>query len=173
VPINSSEEEWLRQVAIFAAKHLNSLIHSEMVVGLAWGTTIDAISRASGPDLSLFKRTKHALCVISGLGKAPGLRAALRGGLMSELIVDEPTARALLWPENDDVNLTPCKGNEVLLAPVSDFCSNNCWHHNETVANLASLTFSSRAGKLGTRLSADSIEGSFPVPRQSPALVQC
>jgi hypothetical protein len=36
------------------------------------------------------------------LGKAVGLRAALRGGLMSELIVDEPTARALLWPEGDD-----------------------------------------------------------------------
>ena len=244
VPINSNEEEWLRHVAIFTAKHLNSLIHSEMVVGLAWGTTIDAISRhltakrclhvdivqlngsgnvsamnnfyigdiytrfalnyggrahvfpvpaffdyreskqslwrerssqrlmelagradllvysigspnvrvpsyvyaggfleprdleelaregvigdiatvffrfdgtydniplnarASGPDLSLFKRTKHALCVVSGLGKAPGLRAALRGGLMSELIVDEPTARALLWPENDDDKTT-------------------------------------------------------------------
>src|SRR5580704_6544584 len=45
VPINSNEEEWLRHVAIFTAKHLNSLIHSEMVVGLAWGTTIDAISR--------------------------------------------------------------------------------------------------------------------------------
>jgi hypothetical protein len=25
----------------------------------------------------------------------------LRGGLMSELIVDEPTARALLWPDTD------------------------------------------------------------------------
>jgi DNA-binding transcriptional regulator LsrR (DeoR family) len=59
-------------------------------------------ARASGPDLSLFKRAKHALCVVSGLGKAVGLRAALRGGLMSELIVDEPTARALLWPESDD-----------------------------------------------------------------------
>jgi putative sugar-binding domain-containing protein len=33
------------------------------------------------------------------LGKAAALRAALRGGLMTELIVDEPTARALLWPE--------------------------------------------------------------------------
>ena len=237
VPANSSEDEWLKSVAVFAARHLNSLIHSEMVVGLAWGTTIDAISRhltpkrclhvdivqlngsgnvyainnfyiadiytrfalnyggrahlfpvpaffdhreskqvmwrersiqrllelgakadllvysigvanaripsyvhaggfledkdlqdleregvvgdiatvffrfdgtydhvslngrASGPDLSLFKRCKHALCIASGLSKAVGLRAALRGGLMSELIVDEPTARALLWPE--------------------------------------------------------------------------
>jgi deoxyribonucleoside regulator len=248
VPINSSEDEWLKRVAIFTAKYLNSLINSEMVVGLAWGTTVDAISRhlttkrcmhvdivqlngsgnvyginnfyigdiytrfalnyggrahlfpvpaffdyreskqslwrersihrllalydradllvysigsaavrvpsyvhaggflepkdleeleregvigdiatvffrfdgtydniplnarASGPDLSLFKRTKHALCVVSGLGKAPGLRAALRGGLMSELIVDEPTARALLWPEGQDELEAPSLG---------------------------------------------------------------
>ena len=59
-------------------------------------------ARASGIDLSLFKRAKHALCVVSGLAKAVGVRAALRGGLMSELIVDEPTARALLWPDTDD-----------------------------------------------------------------------
>jgi len=59
-------------------------------------------ARASGPGLSLFKRAKRALCVVSGLGKALGLRPASRGGLMSELIVDGPTARALLWPDSQD-----------------------------------------------------------------------
>ena len=240
MPLNSTEDEWLKSVAAYAARHINSLIHSEMVVGLAWGTTIDTIShhltpkrcvhvdivqlngsgnvygmsnfyigdiytrfalnyggrahlfpvpaffdhreskqamlrersvqrirelasradllvysigspdaripsyvhaggflepndtaeleregvvgdiatvffrfdgsydniplnaRASGPELSLFKRAKHALCIVSGLAKAVGVRAALRGGLISELIVDEPTARALLWPDTDD-----------------------------------------------------------------------
>jgi deoxyribonucleoside regulator len=53
-------------------------------------------TRASGPDLTLFQRAKHAVCVVSGLGKVNGLRAALRGNLMRELIVDEPTAHALL-----------------------------------------------------------------------------
>jgi DNA-binding transcriptional regulator LsrR (DeoR family) len=53
-------------------------------------------ARGSGPDLSLFQKAKHALCVVSGLGKVRGLRAALRGKLMNELIVDEPTAHALL-----------------------------------------------------------------------------
>ena len=53
-------------------------------------------ARASGPDLSLFQRAKHAVCIVSGLGKANGLRAALRGRLMRELIVDEPTAHALM-----------------------------------------------------------------------------
>lgn len=234
VPPNSREEEWLERVAAFTANHLNALIHSEMIVGLAWGTTLHAIShhltpkrcarvdvvqlngssnpsalnnyytseiyfrfaenygarahlfpvpaffdspetkramwrersvqrlvelgsradlfvysigaaevkqpsyvyvggyleaadlaefgregivgdiatvffradgsfadvplnaRASGPDLNLFRRAKHALCVVSGLGKVAGLRAALQGKLMNELVVDEPTARALL-----------------------------------------------------------------------------
>ena len=53
-------------------------------------------ARASGPDLSLFQRAKQAVCVVSGLGKVNGLRAALQGKLMRELIVDEPTAHALL-----------------------------------------------------------------------------
>ncbi len=51
--------------------------------------------RASGPNLEFF-RQKHGICVVSGLAKVDGLHAALRGGLMRELIVDEPTARALV-----------------------------------------------------------------------------
>ncbi len=234
VPLNSREDEWLQRVSSFAANHLNGLIHSNMTVGIAWGNTLDAVSRllspkhctnveivqlngsssthavnnyytsdiysrfaenygarthlfpvpaffdypatkqamwkersiqrlvkktrqadlliysigaahgrlpsyvyvggyleaddfleierqqvvgdiatvffrengsfdhialnarASGPDLSLFQRAKHAVCIVSGLGKVNGLRAALQGKLMRELIVDEPTAHALL-----------------------------------------------------------------------------
>ncbi|MGA9532865.1 MAG: sugar-binding domain-containing protein [Anaerolineales bacterium] len=51
--------------------------------------------RASGPDLDLF-REKYGVCVVSGLAKVKGLYAALQGKLMSELIVDEPTARTLV-----------------------------------------------------------------------------
>lgn len=51
--------------------------------------------RASGPDLATF-REKHGICVVSGLAKVRGLHAALTGQLMSELIIDEPTARALI-----------------------------------------------------------------------------
>jgi DNA-binding transcriptional regulator LsrR (DeoR family) len=234
VPLNSREDEWLQRVASYASNHLNGLIHSDMTVGVAWGNTLDAVSRrltpkhcarveivqlngsssthavnnyytsdiysrfaenygarphlfpvpaffdfpatkramwrersiqrlveqqrsadlfiysigaancqspsyvyvgdylapedfkaldrqqvvgdiatvffredgsfddiplnrrASGPDLSLIREAKHTLCIVSGLGKANGLRAALRGNLMRELIVDEPTAHALL-----------------------------------------------------------------------------
>jgi deoxyribonucleoside regulator len=53
-------------------------------------------SRASGPDLTITQKAKHALCVVSGLGKVDGLCAALHGRLMTELIVDEPTAAELV-----------------------------------------------------------------------------
>ena len=51
--------------------------------------------RASGPNLNLF-RDKASICVVSGLAKVRGLHAALKGGFIKELIVDEPTARALI-----------------------------------------------------------------------------
>ena len=51
--------------------------------------------RASGPNLDLF-RQKYGICVVSGLAKVRGLRAALKGNFMNELIVDEPTARSLV-----------------------------------------------------------------------------
>jgi deoxyribonucleoside regulator len=51
--------------------------------------------RASGPDLELFQK-KYGICVVSGLAKVKGLYAALRGGLIKELILDEPTARYLV-----------------------------------------------------------------------------
>ena len=51
--------------------------------------------RASGPGLELFRK-KHGICVVSGLAKVRGLAAALKGRLITELIVDEPTARSLV-----------------------------------------------------------------------------
>lgn len=51
--------------------------------------------RASGPNLELF-RQKYGVCVVSGLAKVNGLFAALKGGFLKELIVDEPTARRLV-----------------------------------------------------------------------------
>lgn len=53
-------------------------------------------ARASGPDLSVIRKAKHAVCVVAGKSKAQALKAALAGALLNELIVDEPTARLLL-----------------------------------------------------------------------------
>lgn len=52
--------------------------------------------RASGPDLSLFKNRKGAVCIVAGESKALALWGALRGRLMSELIVDDKTVRKVL-----------------------------------------------------------------------------
>jgi deoxyribonucleoside regulator len=52
--------------------------------------------RASGPDLTLFRNVPHAFCVVAGKSKVNALRAALKGKLLNELVVDEPTARLLL-----------------------------------------------------------------------------
>jgi len=57
-------------------------------------------ARSSGPDLDRFARAEHSVCVVSGLGKVPGLRAALQGRFINELVIDEPSARALM---NDEV----------------------------------------------------------------------
>jgi DNA-binding transcriptional regulator LsrR (DeoR family) len=51
--------------------------------------------RESGPPLTLYHSVKRAICVVSGKNKVPGLLAALRARLMTELIIDEPTARLL------------------------------------------------------------------------------
>lgn len=51
--------------------------------------------RSSGPGLELFQQ-KNGICVVSGLSKVRGLHAALKGRLMRELIIDEPTARKLV-----------------------------------------------------------------------------
>lgn len=59
-------------------------------------------SRTSGPPLTLFAKARHGICVVSGLAKAPGLLAALRAGYMTELIVDEPTARRTLELASED-----------------------------------------------------------------------
>ncbi|CAM4247491.1 sugar-binding transcriptional regulator [Deinococcus marmoris] len=53
-------------------------------------------ARASGPPLAMIRQAADSLCVVSGLGKVAALHAALAGGLMRRLIVDEVTARAVL-----------------------------------------------------------------------------
>ena len=56
-------------MAAYAARHINSLIRSEMVVGLAWGTTIDTISRHLTP-----KRCVHVDIVqLNGSGNVYGM----------------------------------------------------------------------------------------------------
>ncbi len=52
--------------------------------------------RACGPDLELFRGAGKAICVVSGYNKLAGLKAALAGGYVTDLILDEPTAHKLV-----------------------------------------------------------------------------
>jgi len=54
--------------------------------------------RSSGPDLIALGARKASVCIVAGEKKAAAVRAALTGGFVNTLIVDEPTAR-LLWPD--------------------------------------------------------------------------
>jgi len=58
-------------------------------------------ARSSGPDLVLYRKVPHAICVVSGRPKVPALHCALAGRYMNDLIVDEPTARLLLKRERE------------------------------------------------------------------------
>jgi deoxyribonucleoside regulator len=57
--------------------------------------------RSSGPDLAQLGRQGHAVCLLVGEKKARAAAAALCGGFIRTLIVDEPTARALLLAAPD------------------------------------------------------------------------
>ncbi len=60
--------------------------------------TSDAIElnqRASGPDLAQLRRAPRRICVVAGLSKLGSVRGALSAGLITDLVLDEPLARAL------------------------------------------------------------------------------
>jgi DNA-binding transcriptional regulator LsrR (DeoR family) len=56
---------------------------------------IEINRRASGPTPAQLKRVPRRMCVVSGQSKVAPLLAALRDGLPTHLIVDEPTATRL------------------------------------------------------------------------------
>jgi deoxyribonucleoside regulator len=52
--------------------------------------------RATGPTFGMLRRTPRRLCVAAGEAKVAALRGAIAAGLVTDLVVDEPTAHALL-----------------------------------------------------------------------------
>jgi len=58
------------------------------------GITIN--DRASGPNLDRLRTVPRRMCVISGEAKLAGLRGALAGGLITDLVIDDRTAAALV-----------------------------------------------------------------------------
>ncbi len=58
-------------------------------------TNIALNARSSGPRLATLKRVPRRLCVASGAQKFAGVRGALEGSLVTDLVVDEALARRL------------------------------------------------------------------------------
>ncbi|HYO37795.1 MAG TPA: sugar-binding domain-containing protein [Geodermatophilus sp.] len=53
-------------------------------------------ARSSGLAPPVLRRVPRRVCAVSGSNKVVGLGAALAGGLVTDLVLDEPTARELL-----------------------------------------------------------------------------
>jgi deoxyribonucleoside regulator len=51
--------------------------------------------RATGPDFTVLRRAARRVCIVSGVSKLAALRGALAADLITDLIVDASTARAL------------------------------------------------------------------------------
>jgi len=52
--------------------------------------------RSSGPGLDVIRSIPRRLCVVSGHRRLEALKGALAAGLITDLIIDETTARALV-----------------------------------------------------------------------------
>lgn len=52
--------------------------------------------RSSGPGLDRLAAVPRRLCIVAGESKMDGLRAALRGGLVTDLVIDDASAAVLM-----------------------------------------------------------------------------
>lgn len=52
--------------------------------------------RGSGPSFDVLRRTPRRICVVSGVARVASIRGALAAGLITDLFVDEGTARDLV-----------------------------------------------------------------------------
>lgn len=59
-------------------------------------TEVSINARSSGPALECIREHRNTVCIVADPGKTAALHAALEGGLVRTLIVDETTARAVL-----------------------------------------------------------------------------
>ncbi|ULH16411.1 sugar-binding transcriptional regulator [Deinococcus sp. KNUC1210] len=110
VPPGSSEAVWLARVATACATLLNTLLLPGQVVGLAWGNTLDAVSRAltprTVPDLRFVQLNGSAndSDFVSGFVSDTILRFARNYGAQAHLFpvptfFDDPATKQAMWRE--------------------------------------------------------------------------
>ncbi|MFC4455066.1 sugar-binding transcriptional regulator [Deinococcus sonorensis] len=110
VPGGSGEALWTERVAVAAASVLSSLLQPGMVVGLAWGNTLDAVSRVltpkTIPDLTFVQLngSANAADFMSGFVSDTILRFARNYGARAQLFpvptfFDDPATKQAMWRE--------------------------------------------------------------------------
>lgn len=110
VPLGSSEDVWLDRVAVATANLLNTQLRPSQVVGLAWGTTLDAVSRALTPkniaDLTFVQLngSANAINFVSGFVADTVARFAQNYGAQAHLFpvptfFDDPKTKRAMWRE--------------------------------------------------------------------------
>jgi DNA-binding transcriptional regulator LsrR (DeoR family) len=93
VPEVAGEAEWLNRVAQYTARYLNTVFESNMTLGIAWGTTLTAVSRY------LIKKTTHnsRIVQLNGAGNTQSMGIEYA----SEIIMrfsENFQAKAFLFP---------------------------------------------------------------------------
>lgn len=93
VPEMAGEAAWLERVAHCAATYLNTLFNSKMVLGIAWGTTLTAISR------HLLKKNTYNSHIIqlNGAGNTQSTGIDYAGEIIARF-ANNYNARANLFP---------------------------------------------------------------------------
>ncbi|UBV45005.1 sugar-binding transcriptional regulator (plasmid) [Deinococcus taeanensis] len=110
VPPGSPENIWLDRVAVAAARLLEQLLRPGQTVGLAWGTTLDAVSRALTPrpitnlQVVQLNGSANALDFMSGFVTDTITRFAANYGARAHLFpvptfFDDPATREAMWRE--------------------------------------------------------------------------
>lgn len=110
VPVNSTEDAWLDRVAVATASVLSSVVRPGQTVGLAWGNTLDAVSRVLQPrrlsNLEFVQLNGSASAVdftggfitdtITRFSRAYGGRAHL---FPIPTFFDDPATKEAMWRE--------------------------------------------------------------------------
>lgn len=110
VPPQSPEAVWLERVAVAAARALSGTLRPGQVLGLAWGTTVSAVSRALTPrpvpelQIVQLNGSASALDFHDGLVTDTMTRFARAFGARAWLFpvptfFDDPATRAAMWRE--------------------------------------------------------------------------
>ena len=56
----------------------------------------NSTSARAARELDLFEKVARRVCIVAGTAKLPALEGALRGGLITDLIIDDVSATALV-----------------------------------------------------------------------------